>query len=112
MAVSVQNVTDWAPELATVDPAKVTQAIAYAGLYIKAAPFGERYDFAIILMTAHLLTMSNRRGTGGSATQKKVGDMSVSYSSGDLKEDSLRNTSYGQEYLNLRKLNLVTPMLA
>lgn len=111
MAVTNASVIIVAPEFANEDTARIDKFIQYAMLYIKSEVFGERYDFAIELMTAHLLTMSNRRGQAGAVTQKRVGDMSVSYAGGDSSDEALASTSYGNEYLRLRRINLVTPMV-
>lgn len=58
-------------------------------------------DLAVAYVTAHLIELSNRKGTGGSVNSESEGSLSRSYS--NLSDSLLASTSYGLEYLRLLK---------
>jgi hypothetical protein len=49
-------------------------------------------------------------GSGGPITQEKVGDLSRSYGTYDLSgSEELGQTSYGREFLRVRKTLIISP---
>lgn len=60
-------------------------------------------DRVVALIAAHILTMANRRGSGGAVTGASEGGLSMSFAPiGDIGQ--LGSTAYGQE---VHRLNLV-----
>lgn len=72
----------------------------------------DKYEDAIKLLTAHMVTMALRGGNSGSVSSEKVGDLQVSFSNAQSDDTELATTSYGQMYLSMRKGLVVTPRLA
>lgn len=77
--------------------------------------FGDMYNYAVCLVTAHLLILrqssisSNGMATGDgpqTASSKSVGEVSISYNApaGYNAENSFSATSYGRMYLDLINL--------
>jgi len=69
--------------------------------------FGADYVRALMLMTAHFLTISARRGKGA-ITSTRVGDLSTSYSPGEIKRE-LDATEYGRLFLRLARRKVGGP---
>lgn len=71
--------------------------------------FGENYNYAVALRAAHTLTLYQRAqstgGAAGSVTDKREGDLSISFSAGG--DSDLDLTSYGKELKGLIKGNIV-----
>lgn len=111
VTVTVQNVTDVAPELSTQSPERIELFIEYARLFLCEDKFGEKAKFAVILLTAHLLTLANRGGQGGAVSSESVGDLSRSFATGDMSDGEYGQTSYGQMFLRLRKSLVTTPII-
>lgn len=112
ITITSSDVTNVAPEFASESSERVGIFIEYARLFVSESKYGDRAKFAIILYTAHLLTLSNREGSGGAITAEKVGDLQRSYSTTPKAEDyDLSQTSYGGMVLQLRKTLLVTPFM-
>jgi len=65
--------------------------------------FGECYNLAVALRTAHMLSLSLRSGAGGQVTNKSEGDLSIGFSSygGSKGKGYLDQTSYGLQLLDL-----------
>lgn len=123
---------DVAPALAPADPdddsAEDTQRVlrffGYAEKEVSAGAWGNLYDMAVVLLTAHKLDLRERArraraGNGvniGPLTSKKTGDLSESYaapggSSSSMNEQLLTSTIYGAEYLRLRAQLVAGPLL-
>lgn len=112
VTVTQSDITNVAPELAGESPERVNIFIEYAGLIVCCKKWGKKAKLATILMVAHLLTMSNREGKGGAVTSETVGDYSQSYGSGtSAGNEELGSTSYGTQYLMLRKTLLASPLI-
>ena len=108
--VTAAQVKAFAAEFATVSDAKVDLYISYAGLFLAENKWKNRYTFGVILMACHLLSLSGRTGAAGALSSERVGDLSVSYSS-SAGDDELRTTSYGEQYISLRKTITTTPIV-
>lgn len=100
---------DIAPEMSTVDPAKRARLISYASLQVGFKCTPEIKNLAIAYLTAHNYTLSQRGGVGGNITSEKEGDLARSF--GGVVNDSsgLGSTSYGMEFLRLKKMFILTP---
>lgn len=121
MAIS-DIIDDIAPEFLNEDPARVTRFIGYTELQVSQDEFGDKYDIAVAYLTAHMLSLSNRNdeegtnGTSGKLTQRKEGDLTVSFALpqglDQSKDGTLLLTSYGIEYLRLRDMCIITSRVA
>lgn len=91
---------------------------------ISKSKFGDLYEQALAYLIAHKLTVQNiisEQGaaatelTAGGIISEKEGDLSRSYGSkqsnvagGSCYMDSLQKTAYGQEFLNIRNMRIVS----
>lgn len=84
-----------------------------AELRVSRCYFGKAYVYALSLMVMHKASMLGMaaEGVAGPVTNKREGDLSVSFGSGGAEAGSgdLGNTVFGQEYLNLLKQYSPTP---
>lgn len=71
--------------------------------------WGNRQDYATALLAAHMFKMAKRKGQG-MLTQHKVGDISKNYHEPMVKHE-LAQTSYGTEFLRLRRTRVITPLI-
>lgn len=113
-AVTATDVTNVATELASETDARINIFIDIAREYLCEEKWGTKAKTAIILYTAHLLTLANRGTTGaaGAVTSEKVGELQRSYGSGvDGQTDELAQTPYGMMLMQLRRGILFTPIV-
>lgn len=111
------------PEFSTVNDVRIQALIDIANLSVSQKVWGSSYTPGIAYLVAHLLKRSGAAaGVSGSSSQagtvssEKVGELQRSYASpsmsGSSAEDALLSTtSYGIEYLRLRRQLLITPMV-
>lgn len=94
------------PAFAETLDATIQAAIDDAVLEMNAAMWGSLYDRGAYALTAHLLTVSNGAGSApiGGVVSRSVGDVSVTFAQRSTAMDDLGSTSYGCEYVRLRKL--------
>lgn len=99
-----------ASEFASEDDAKLDQFLELAAQRMSATEWGGLYTQGAVYLAAHLLTLQARAASGstgaGPVVGVKTGDREVRYgaSVGVLSRDSTyATTSYGLEYLNLRR---------
>jgi hypothetical protein len=123
MAVDAGFIKALFPEFSGVDNTRITAFIGIAKTSMSEVVWGEAYDSGLAYLTAHLLKKSGPGGgvqggssTAGPLTQERVGELSRSYGtvdSGSISQGDalLTSTSYGVEYLRLRKLIPTTPMV-
>lgn len=114
-------IEDIAPEFNNENPARIARFIGYAELQVSENAFGKKYDLAVAYMTAHMLSLSGRNdsegtnGTPGTITQKREGDLSLSFALpqglAQSNDGTLVLTSYGIEFLRLRDICIITPGL-
>lgn len=90
---------------------------AEAECEVSATAWGCRYDRAVALITAHLISMSKKSSEGGSGgtgqiKKVKVGQLEREYDvgSGSDSSNSYNLTVYGKEFLRLRKQILKGPI--
>lgn len=98
-----------APELEAVPAASRSSMIALAQLSVSTA-FGDSQDLATAYLAAHMLTVSTRSGNAGAVKQVREGDLSISYGANESSKSkgSLESTSYGMEFLRLRRENIIS----
>ena len=102
------------PEFASLDDAFIQLYIDSASLSVNVNRWGNKSEWGIAYLTAHLLTLLNRGGNGqsGPVTQEKVGDLSRTYApTSAISNSDYASTSYGQEFLRLRKSIFSTIMV-
>ena len=112
-------INDIAPEFLNEAPTRIARFITYVELQVSKLQFDERYDLAVAYLTCHMLALSGRNdeeetnGNAGIITQKKEGDLSLSfalpYALNVANEGALLLTSYGIEYLRLKDMCVITP---
>lgn len=101
---------------------KIQLYINYAKLSVPQKKWGVKYDFALLLLTCHLLTLalidqsSSKKGTLGAVTSETVGELSRTYGDGggqqaSINGDSLNQTTYGKEFLRLQRSLVKTPFV-
>jgi hypothetical protein len=94
--------------------------IAEAALEISETVWGRFYQKGLIFLTAHFLyclpgSAPGGGGATGSISSQSVGDVSVSFATAapiSLPMQSLSSSSYGQEFLRLRRLLQGGPVTA
>lgn len=111
MSVTPADIKELFPEFAATADARIQLFIDQSTLSVNTAVWGNKADFAIQYLTAHLLTVVNRGGGGaaGPITSEKVGDLQRSYASGGAVAHELGSTGYGMEFLRLRRSLHITP---
>lgn len=123
MSVSSGDITAFASEFSAVPGATVDLYINLAKLSVNPRIWKDKADFGTILLTCHMLKLkkandaASASGAVGTVTSEKVGDLARSYggfgggSGADPSEASLGQTSYGQEFLRLRRSLVITPLV-
>ena len=111
MAADKATVKLIAPELSTETDGRLDLFLNLASLSFDSTVWGDKLAMGICLMVAHLVTLANRRGSGGNISSQSVGGVSVSYSNSGQGDDELKTTSYGQMYIKLRKSLVITPLI-
>lgn len=113
MALSLTIFNALAPEFSDLDTAGQTRRDILAGVaasQISASIFGTNYDAALALLTAHYLKKNPAvGGSAGFKTGEKVGDISISYENSSKSGSDLSTTSYGEQFIRLRKQSVMTP---
>lgn len=112
MGVTAQSLTGYFPEFSTETPQRISLFAAEAGNFINASVYGAKANFALHCMTAHLITMANRRGVSGIVTGETVGPISTTYSgaTGTADPTDLDETSYGRMLKGMKRSVLRTPI--
>lgn len=109
-----------APEFADTDKypnSTLDLFAAEAECEVSATAWGCKYDRAVALITAHLISMSKKSSEGGSSgagqvKKVKVGQLEREYDvgSGSDSTNAYNLTTYGKEFLRLRKQILRGPI--
>ena len=113
MAISAIDVKSLGSELSTLTDPFIDQYISIAEGLVLESVWGCAYDNVLKLMTAHLVTLGSRAGSGGSVTSEKVGDLAKSYSTVNSNAKGLSElmlTSYGIMVVQLSKTQIKTPL--
>lgn len=101
------------PEFADVNRYPNSSIIFWSGIgerMTSSERYGDLYDFAVQLFTAHHVTLGSLNmgnpGASGLVASKAVGSVNVSYDNASLSPTASHwnQTSYGRQYLNLSKL--------
>lgn len=112
--VKIEDIKSVAPELASETNETIQIFLNMALLRVDAKVWGLYRDMGVIFLVAHLLTLKKRRGAAGQVTEQKVGDVLVQYADmtvGKHMDMSYIQTVYGIEYVQLRDLVVITPMV-
>jgi hypothetical protein len=93
------NVTDIAPELASVDVTLQLAALATVERFVSDEAMEDLADTARAYLAAHLATVSSRKGAAGPIVSASVGSVSVGYGA-SIAEGAARlgSTAYGLTY--------------
>lgn len=122
MEANASTVKSLFPEFSAVSDARIENFIEVAKLSVSEKSWKESYGVGVSYLTAHLLKRAGSGGgvQGGSSNagviaSEKVGELQRTYAQTNVSssaEDSiLATTSYGVEYLRLRRQLLITPMV-
>jgi len=116
MTIEAASFKVFFPEFSSVDDARVDIFLTNGKLRVSQKVFNTTYELAVFYLAAHMLATSiNNENSGGAGTgnkgavsSEKVGDLSISYGSissggGSGSSAQLIETSYGREYIQLRK---------
>lgn len=103
MSVEPYEVKALGAELDSFSDSTVKIFIDIASELLDSNTFGTRYNTAVKLLAAHLLTMSARQGSGGAVESERVGDLSRSYKI-PVSDEQYNQTSYGQMFLKVRNV--------
>lgn len=90
-----------APEFESLD-SSIREGMANLAASSIGDVYGDNKELATAYLTAHMLTMRDRSGVGGAVKSMKEGDLSLTYAGSDT-DDSYASTSYGKEYMRLKK---------
>jgi hypothetical protein len=98
--LTVKQILDvLAPEFKNYPEPDKDSVITIATLRLSASHFGEVFNQAVALLTAHLLTIAQRNGNAGPQTSVREGDLAIGYGSSGMSR--LDVTSYGTELMRL-----------
>lgn len=120
--IGPSDIKAYAGQFAELENNKIQLYINYAKLSVPQKKWAEKYDFGLLLLTCHLLTLalideaSSKKGTLGAVTSEKVGELARTYGDGGGQQsstngDSLNQTSYGKEFLRLQRSLVKTPFV-
>lgn len=98
-----------APEFKKVSGSVLNVLTLQAEIQVKPDQWGSRENLGKAYLVAHMLKLAQRKGSGGSITSQKVGDLSRNFNPGEIK-DSYDQTSYGKEYKRIRRQLLISPV--
>lgn len=120
------NFRDEYPEFSKVDDSTIKHFLESSALVVSKKAWGKLYSLGLFAYTAHRLAIKgflnrdlddnvifNNGENFKSVSSKSAGGLSIGYtsqntSSGNPSDYDLTSTSYGQEYLRLRRL--ITPI--
>ncbi len=103
-----------APEYANVDDERFVAIRATAEEFVDEKLFKTRTNYAVALYVAHMLKLGDGQGATGQIIERKVGDVSEKYQTsknGVGDQTGLSQTTYGKQYLQVRKSILKTPII-
>lgn len=111
MAVDKNFLAKIAPEYEEIeDDDRLNTLIELAEQNVNSKIWKDKEDHGVAFLVAHMLKMGERKGATGDVTSERVGDLQKSYSS-IRDEHYLAQTSYGTEFLRLRKTLLTSPLI-
>jgi hypothetical protein len=94
-----------APEFASKTDSEILEFAAEAENELSETAWGKLYPRALALVTAHLMKMSANASSGitGELTSVKVGNLSRTYAQSSNNDNAFSLTTYGKEFLRIRK---------
>jgi hypothetical protein len=107
MTVSWTDIRDLpSGEFSTVAQSAIERVLAEAAREVSASAYGDRYDDAVLYLTAHLLA-GQKKGSAGAAgpvTMEIAGPVTRQYSQMALQggDEALLSTSYGRRFRDIR----------
>lgn len=96
-----------APELSSVPVERRNEIETLAALSVGAI-FGDSRDLATAYLSAHMLASGGGAGYSGSVKSVKEGDLAITYADSGKTGSAYESTSYGLEFLRLRRENVFT----
>jgi hypothetical protein len=113
----VENI---APHLESIPEGRFSVIIDVAKQSVAEDIWGDKSDYAAAVLTAHILTFLTRggaAGVSGEVKRKKIGDSEIEFATtmaGKYIEGhhELNTTSYGKEFLRLRRSLVLTPRVS
>lgn len=117
---STEILMDRFPEFSTVDVdelARIDRHLAYAAGQMSSAVWGTLYQMGAVCLAAHMLKIGDMTADGSLVTgplkSHKADKVVIAYDTTGLASDAqLRMTTYGNEYLRLRRMLIRTPLVA
>jgi len=103
-----------APEFASVDDERFNALKATAEEFVNEDLFKTRTNYAVALYIAHMLKIGQGQGVTGEISERRVGEVSEKYQtsiSTITGSTGLSQTSYGKQYLEVRKSIVRTPLI-
>lgn len=110
MTISAATFLEYFPDFSTESNDRINLFLTESARYVNTNVWGAKANFAQALYTAHLISTGNSGASSGSLSSDKVGDLSQNYST-QTSDTSLGATSYGLQFLQLRKSLLLSPMV-
>ena len=112
MSLNVTVFEAVAPEFAGLSDTSQRDTLAtLAENQVSSDIWGNHYDHAVALLTAHMMKLSSTTSSGNQVKMEKVGDVQRTYSVNENETDEMRATKYGREFLRIRKQILKTPFV-
>lgn len=96
-----QILDDIAPELAATEAELKTRIINYASMQLSSRKLGDKYDYCVALLAAHILTLKDRQGKGGTISNAGEGSLSLGFAVLGSQKSAWSATSYGVELSSL-----------
>ena len=121
MTVTADSFKELFPEFNEIPDTRVQLWVQQAALFVDPVFWGDKNDLAQSLYAAHLLVYigggvsgSNQSANPSAITRERIGDAEIEYGNGGKSEmmNALEATSYGVQYLALRKTMVITPRVA
>lgn len=105
---SADDLIERFPEFEDVDSDLLDRVIADAALQVDTTWLEADYARAILYLAAHLLSVSTAQSDGESTddiASEHIGRISVTYRGSTAASSSLGSTTYGEQFVLLRRLN-------
>lgn len=103
------------PEFASESDDRVQMFLDDATIFVNERVWGTRCDLGVAYLAAHLLAINNRGsgGASGPVTSEKVGDLQRSYAAPTASnlDPTYASTTYGMEYVRIRKTIFTSPIV-
>lgn len=110
--ITIDYLRNIAPEYNTfTDVARFNALKSIAELSVNPTYFGSKTDPATAYLVAHMLKIGERVGMAGNVESNRVGDVSQTYRLQNGSDAELSTTSYGCEFVRLKKSCRKTPVM-